>query len=410
MVSHGKFNWDNFAGEVAAAGRDRKRLARRRGVRESLVPNQAVVHFTDAIKAGEIKVDDYSLAKCFESCVPDGRTILSSWRGSQAGNPQGHQLVQEAVDTSAFANVNQTFMSQIMYEAFNNPTLIGDQLVRKVTSNQEWERIIGIGNLGDVAQVVGEGEDYPRAQMAEDWIETPQTEKRGFIVDVTKEAIFFDRTGQLVQRATEVAWSMAVNKEKRILDMVVGITARFNRKGRGWVTAYGDNSGAHDWDNQSSNALVDWESIDAADQIFNAITDPHTGEPIEIGGKTLLVPQALKKTAERIINATEVTMGTGAVTDVGYGTETGGRNPVSGDGLRVMSNQYVKTRSGSDTTWFYGDFPGAFIYVENWGPTAQQAPVNSDDEFKRDIVLSTKMSERGKEAATNPRKVQKCTG
>ena len=43
------------------------------------------------------------------------------------------------------------------------------------------------------------GMPYPHLGFGEDYIETPSTTKRGFIVPVTKEAIFFDRTHLVLQ-------------------------------------------------------------------------------------------------------------------------------------------------------------------------------------------------------------------
>ena len=44
----------------------------------------------------------------------------------------------------------------------------------------------GIGGLGDVGEIVGEGKVYPTAGVNEDWIDTPTTDKRGTIVPVTR--------------------------------------------------------------------------------------------------------------------------------------------------------------------------------------------------------------------------------
>ena len=57
---------------------------------------------------------------------------------------------------------------------------------------------------------------YPNVGLGEDYIETPSTTKRGFIVPVTREAIFFDRTHLILQRAAEVGEVLGLNKEKRL--------------------------------------------------------------------------------------------------------------------------------------------------------------------------------------------------
>jgi hypothetical protein len=68
---------------------------------------------------------------------------------------------------------------------------------------------------------------YPSLGFGEDYIETPQTTKRGFIVPVTKEAIFFDRTNLILQRAAEVGEVLGLNKEKRLIDLLIGATNNY---------------------------------------------------------------------------------------------------------------------------------------------------------------------------------------
>jgi hypothetical protein len=77
--------------------------------------------------------------------------------------------------------------------------------------------------------------------------------------------------------------------------------------------------------------------------------------------------------------------------------------------VTVHSNQNVKARSSSASTWFAGDFKGAFAYMQNWPAQSSQAPVNSHDEFHRDVAQQWKITERGAPAVREPRKVVKCT-
>ena len=72
--------------------------------------------------------------------------------------------------------------------------------------------------------------------FGEDYIDTPQTTKRGFIVPVTKEAIFFDRTHLILQRAAEVGEVLGLNKEKRLLDLLIGVTNNYKWKGADYNT------------------------------------------------------------------------------------------------------------------------------------------------------------------------------
>ena len=360
----------------------------------------------DALQKRELRGHDFSIKKLFESFVPDGREIVDSWSANE-GKGTGVQLKESGVSTSDFSNITgQIFYNQMM-EEFENPDYIGTRLVETVPTNLSGEKIAGISNLSDDIETVGEGKPYPRAGVSEDFVETPETTKRGMIVPITKEAIYFDRTGQLLERCRKVTETMAINKEKRILDAVLGITSSYNRKNRGVVATYGDNSGNHDWDNlAASNALQDYTDIEAAMLLFDALTDPNTGEPIMIGSQvTIVVPKALEVTAARILAAIEYRQVSNT------NNTTIGGNPLQylRRNFSLESSPYVKQRTSSDSSWFVGNFPKGFKYMENWGPTSVEAPTNSYEEFHNDIVAQYKISERGVPAVIEPRYAVKCT-
>ena len=48
---------------------------------------------------------------------------------------------------------------------------------------------------------------------------------------VTKEAIFFDRTHLVLSRAAEVREVLGLNKEKRLIDLVIGAKNNYKWKG-----------------------------------------------------------------------------------------------------------------------------------------------------------------------------------
>jgi hypothetical protein len=249
---------------------------------------------------------------------------------------------------------------------------------------------------------------YPHLGFGEDYIETPSTSKRGFIVPVTKEAIFFDRTHLVLTRAAEVGEVLGLNKEKRLLDLVIGVTNNFKHNGSAFNTYY--TSGP--WVNSiSGNELEDWTNVDAAEQLFADILDPATGEPVLVRGTTVLVMPAYRHAAHRVFNAAEISYATS-----GAPTTTLAANPLGN--YRVQESRLAYRRivaSGvaaedAKKWWFVGDFRKAFAYMENWPITVAQAPTGSEADFNNDVVLRFKASERGAAAVINPRYVVKCTG
>jgi hypothetical protein len=360
----------------------------------------------DAFADGTIEPSGVSIREVFEQFVPDGRELL---RYMDPRDQSGFTLREAAVNTGAFANISGQIVYSTIMQGYDEVQLIGDSLVQTISTQFNGEKIPGVTGLGDVAESIGEGKPYPTAGVGEEWVETPSTTKRGIIVPITKEAIFFDRTNLVVQRARDVGKSLAVNKEKRIMDEVTGETVSYKRNGVALSATYGNNSGTHDFDNlAASNALQDWTDLDAVYQLMNKMTDPNTGEPIMVTPNTILVPQALEAKAKMVVGAIQIRLTDPSNTDTYPGTETIASNPV-GQGLQIATSPYVYVATSSDTTWYMGDFKSAFAYMENWPITVVEAPPNSELEFTNDIVMRFKASERGTVATLDPRYVVKCT-
>jgi hypothetical protein len=325
-----------------------------------------------------------------------------------------------AVNTAAFVNITGQWAYTAYIEGYDAPELVFKNLIPTRQSPFKFERVPGITAIGDEALVVDEAEDYPIAGVSEQWTETPETLKRGFIVPVTWEALFFDRTGRLRERVTDLGTWMGVNREKRAIDCVIdaGETAQ-NKYRYKWmgnsIATYGDNSGTHNWDNlAASNALTDYTNVQAVWTLLMGMTDPFTGEPIYLQPKDLVVPPSL------VWNVPFVTGGTLSRVTPGYAT-TGNPlkveipNPTSGivGTWRQWSSQLLQARmtaaSVAANTWFAGDIEKAFEYIENLAPEVTTAPAGSEAEFTKDIVLRTKVREMGTYNTRQPRAMVKAT-
>ena len=243
-------------------------------------------------------------------------------------------------------------------------------------------------------------------------IDTPQTTKRGFIVPVTREAVFFDRTNLVLQRASEVGEVLGLNKEKRLLDLLIGVTNNYTWKGTAYNTYSTTGTGTApdgNWINQTTDELVDWTDVDAAEQMFANILDPNTGEPVLVQATTVLVTPAYRHAAHRIFNAAEIKYMSGP-------TQTVTANPLGN--YTVVESRLAYRRliaasiaaSAAQKYWFIGDFSKAFAYMENWPLTVTQAPIGGEADFNQDIVIRFKASERGAAAVINPRYLVMSTG
>jgi hypothetical protein len=370
-------------------------------------PRRTTEHLSEALKTKQLKPDDFSLRDLAEGLVPDGHHWVRMLDPRSAGSIS---LLEagDGVDVTAFLNVaSQVVYSKIM-EAYTQEAFVVSKLVDTIPTRLDGEKIPGIARVQDQADEVHPGMPYPSVGFGEDYIETPSTTKHGFIVPVTKEAIFFDRTHLVLSRAAEVGEVLGLNKEKRLIDLLIGVTNNYKWKG----TTYNTYQASTPWVNVlASNALVDWTNVDAAEQLFADILDPNTGEPVLVNANTVLVMPAYRHAAHRVFNATEI-----KYQATGGATATIAANPLGNYTVEESRLTYRRiVASGvaavdAKKWWFLGDFRRAFAYMENWPITVTQSAENSEAEFNNDIVVRFKASERGAAAVINPRYVVKSTG
>jgi hypothetical protein len=366
---------------------------------------KTVEHLTEALSEGSLKPEDFSLRDLAEALVPDGREWVGTFDPRSGGDPLTEQ---DGVDASAFRTVAAQVVQSKVLEAYTNEAFVVSKMVSTIPTRLDGEKIPGATRVVDRIDEVGAGMPYPSLGFEEDYIETPSTTKRGFIVPVTREAIFFDRTNLVLSRAAEVGEVLGLNKEKRLLDLLLGITNNYKHRG----VAYNTYLASGDWVNVvTGNELVDWTDVDAAEQRLAEIIDPATGEPVLLRGTQVLVMPAYRHAAHRVFSAAQVSYG-GETAE----TTTYAANPLRGYQVaesRLAYRRVLASGIAADSAkkwWFLGDFRKAFAYMENWPITVTQAPLGSEAEFTSDVVLRFKASERGAAAVINPRCVVKCTG
>ena len=373
-------------------------------------PQKTVEHLQEALEQGHIKAEDFSIREIAEVTLGGERVRQLDPRGGGVGLLEAG----DGVDATAFSNITSQVVQSRIMEAYGQEAFAVSKLVDTIPTRLDGEKIPGAGRISDDVAEVQPGMPYPNLGFGEDYIETPQTTKRGFIVPITREAIFFDRTHLVLQRAAEVGEVLGLNKEKRLIDLVIGVTNNYKWKGTDYNTYSSSGSGSPpdgDWTNQFTEELADWTDVDAAEQLFADILDPNTGEPVLVGATTVLVMPAYRHAAHRVFNAAEITY-----TAADAETATTAANPLGN--YRVLESRLAYRRviasgvsaANAKKWWFIGDFRKAFAYMENWPITVTQSPPNSEAEFNQDIVVRFKASERGAAAVINPRYIVKSTG
>lgn len=381
---------------------------------DGLGSRPCVKRLRESLKVGHLKPRDFTLRDLAEGLVTDrqgnpmGPDYIRALDPMRAGDGDTREIL-EAVDSSAFANITGQLAWSTILEAYENTMFVGDQMMTTIPTRLNGEKIPGVTNLGDDGQIVEEGKPYPRAGVSQDWVETPQTTKRGLIVEVTKEAIFFDTTGIFLGRCAQVGEALGLGKEKRILDMVLGVTNNYKWRG----TAYDTYQTSSPWDNVTASCgLTDWTDIDEVLTTFADLTDPATGEPILMMPNTIWLHTSKRATLNYILNSTQVKIDPNANAGTSQYQQYVPNNVLVGQ-YQVIASPMMDARytAGSVTTtdWFMGDPKRAFSYMENWPITVVQMPPNSYEEWNRDVVAGWKASERGTVAVTEPRRVGKAT-
>lgn len=350
--------------------------------------------------------DNFEFPRLFEQCFG-----MEEFRYARSHSDRLINQVFEAAgatSTAAFLNISgqiafSTVMEAATNEAFTFTALIG----ATPTVYQDGEKIPGITTPGDEASDISEGDPYPLTGVSEDYIETPKNTKRGTIMPVTREAILGDRTGLLLQRLADVGMAIGIKQEKDAVDAVIDENRTVHRyKWRG--TSYASYQTTSPWDNvTATTTLLDWTSINAAEQTLNEIVDPNTGEPVIWEPKHLIVTKQNEHTARRIMTATNNRTNVGGYATSGNLVGVDAPNTLSN--YQIITSRYLAFRMATDTTWYLGDVTRAVKYMQNWPLEVTQAPPNSQKEFENDIVMQFKASRKGEYVVVEPRVITKCT-
>lgn len=348
---------------------------------------------TEAIKTGELKLDDLSLRDIAEATLgADGVRSLQ-----RTNEESAFVAVKESVAPvrlSAFTNITGQLVYQGVYEAYSAPEFIAGNYVTNETSREDNTRVPSISEIDADALEVEEGGEFPNVKYGEDYIDIPKSKKRGLKIGITREMVFFDRTNQAIEMARSVGDVLGQNKEKRQWRVILGIDDTYVRKGvaRQTYVASGDPRV-----NQIATALTDWTSIDAAMQAFEAMSNDGTEDkgkrPITVTPKVMFTTAAKIATARHIMNATEVRITNGS-------NQTLGINPIST--IATATSPWIKrllVNGGVDATaangyWYIGDPKRAFRYRTLF-PMQVLAAQHDKDQFERDVVAQYRADERG---------------
>jgi len=344
--------------------------------------------------------EDFSLRALFEALVGPVDQCLQSYARGGAHN---YIELQETVDSTAFPSTTGVLIAAKVTEAYNAVATIGDSLVTVMPSKLRQERIVGFTSLEGPLEIA-EGMPYQESGFAEKYV-TTDTAKKGRILEVTEEAIFFDQTGQILMRAGRLG---EMTREERELTILAGVVD-VGSGAAGYKDVYrpsGNAATLYAAGNTNYLAtgtpLVDWTDINealqyAAENIKDDRAIAAERLPVLFNAKVILTARKLTGTASRIVRAT--TVRSGDIT-AGAGTQTETGNPV-GDlapGLTPMSSpllDYLAGVTGSryddSDDWFIGDPQRQFVWQEIWPLQTLRSRQDDEAAFRRDVVARFKV-------------------
>lgn len=388
-------------------------------------------------KDAKLRPEQFSLAELAEGIIgPSWRSLFNPESSGlnkfaqakailEATNPGDTRALLEStgigIDPTAFANIN-TFTSVVgglvevkILEAFSNPALIADRLCPAEPTKLNGQKIIGVNHIGDKAEIRKPGMPHARAQFNERWVETPETVENALAVDVLKETVFFDLTGQILQMAASVGEELAYRKELRVIDTIIGVTNSFKYNGTAYNTYV--TSRTQGYLNDQSNPLLDWTSIQSAMLLFARMQDPSTGKRILTKPDTIIVNPAKVATANLILSATTTERRSGG----GASTPQTTSNPLNVSvspgspysGLEVISSPLIEQRctdadglnisqANADEYWWALERGKSFRYMQNYPLAVNQAAPNQYEMLDKGIVASYFANERGVPSIWSP--------
>ena len=398
-----------------------------RSLCENYGPEWTCKRLSSALKTGELRDTDFSIRELAEAFC--GHEWVRRLDPRRLGGFHRHRPLMEAgdgVDVSAFQDITgQLFFNRIK-DGWENATLVGEKLTDLFPTNLDGERVPWLGHIIDEGEAIHPGTEYPMTSFGERYVDTPRTTKWGMTVWLTKEAIFFDHTGQMMKSAGEVGWRLGYNKEKRILTVALGQVNSYRLNGTAYNTYLQAPQSTPAYVNaQSGTPLVDYTSVQTALTLASQILDPDTKNPLDgIEFKELFVMPANLFHARRLVAATEywnTQPAFGATIAQAPSPEGNVQmhsiNPVgqleiltSPIAYQLFTNQTVYnpqwtalTATQTNAYWWIGQFKRSFWYMQNWPFTVIQAPPNNPKEFEQDLVVGWKVSERGTPAVQDPR-------
>lgn len=309
-------------------------------------------------------------------------------------------------------------------EEYRKPEFVMERLFQKIPTNLHAQKLIGTSRIGDKALLMQPGQSHPAAQFTERWITTPYTLKYGLKCEVTKEAVFFDRTSQVLTRAGSIGFELATRREYLMCDVFLGNVNPYNYGGVGYNTYLTSGTWVNDL---TGNSLFGGDIYNLQNMWVAAqnMRDQESSQPISVNLNTIVVPPNNMITARAIIRAQQIQIlssGSASVFNQGLRTDAPPPQDLYGEQLgayELIWSPYLYKRmtdatstGGSGLTatqaqnyWWGVEGDSALAWMENWDVSI--VTVNANDYVMADqgIVMAAIGDFMGTPTVMEPRKL-----
>lgn len=298
-------------------------------------------------------------------------------------------------NVSAFLGSVSGLLDARMLEGYQKPEYIASKLCATIPAKTRQTRMIATGRIGNQAKLRNPGEPHARAQFQDRRILTPETQNVALACEVTFEAVFYDQTGEVLDRANSIGVEIGLYEELEFFKLFSGTTNAYNYNG----STYNTYLTTGNWINDLVGIVEDWTDINLIFELFSRMTDQETGNRITINWDTLVVSPFKFPVAEHVRQATQIESRTKASAEIRRGTMESGllwdttlKSPyldqvltsASPNGLgltQAAANEYVfAVNTKQDES--------AFIKTENWPFTIQRASPTDYQMLDNKLILA----------------------
>lgn len=336
---------------------------------ESLGPRGSYETLKDMIESKEVTPEDFDLKELWEACVEYETSIKKE-------SPFFWTEATEAVSSDMFPIISGEIINAKIIEGYNNVAAVGDSLVTVNPSKMEIENYSGFTASEGPLEVL-QGAEYEDSNIAEKYVQIPHV-KMGRLISITEEAIYFEKTGQLLMRAQRIGEAAAQEREKTIVQGVQDIDSNvFRPSGTPTAIFRTSVSGTRQINSRASTPFGE-DGINQAMKLFHNLKD-EKGNFINVNPSRLtgLFPWDLYVQAHQMVNSSLVPEG-----------NENAVNPWKGY-FKPVYSPYVTEQSAS--TWYIGDFARQFVWSEVWPLQTMRMRPGNEVEFRRDIKATFKV-------------------